>query len=200
MDLIRFHPQFIGVFTNIYIIIESIYYFYKMRNFLEISDDFGAFWRYLEQAPEMTIEIENRSILESQNRSIHKSWCRSIVKRAEARLVTADLKPKISLFYKIFPDEFYPNYISFAAMLEAKCAFLFSYFQSKGFLGFQLIWREDPKRFVIEISLMSIYISMQFLYLIDVMNCLAMSEQFSCQILGFKQVRRDYPQLWIAEL
>ncbi|KAF3489803.1 hypothetical protein F2Q69_00054765 [Brassica cretica] len=32
---------------------------------LEISDYFGAFWRYLEQAPEMTIEIDNRSILES---------------------------------------------------------------------------------------------------------------------------------------
>ncbi|KAF2546005.1 hypothetical protein F2Q70_00022385 [Brassica cretica] len=27
---------------------------------LEISDDFRAFWRYLEQAPEMTIEIDNR--------------------------------------------------------------------------------------------------------------------------------------------
>ncbi|KAF2605892.1 hypothetical protein F2Q68_00043878 [Brassica cretica] len=34
-------------------------------NVLEIGDDFGAFWRYLEQAPEMTIEIDNRSILES---------------------------------------------------------------------------------------------------------------------------------------
>ncbi|KAF3516341.1 hypothetical protein DY000_02059766 [Brassica cretica] len=29
-------------------------------NVLEIGDDFGAFWRYLEQAPEMTIEIDNR--------------------------------------------------------------------------------------------------------------------------------------------
>ena len=41
----------------------------------------------------------------------------------EARLVTADLKPKNSLFYKIAPDEFYPNYISSAAMLEAESAF-----------------------------------------------------------------------------
>ncbi|KAF3567046.1 hypothetical protein DY000_02016125 [Brassica cretica] len=36
-----------------------------IRNVLEISDDFGAFWRYLEQAPEMTIEIDYQSILES---------------------------------------------------------------------------------------------------------------------------------------
>ena len=136
MDLTHFHPQFIGVFTNNYIIIESIYYIYKIINVLEISDDFGAFWRYLEQAPEMTIEIDNRSILESQNRLIHKLWCRSIAKRAEARLVTADLKPKISLFYKIAPDEFYPNYISFAAMLEAKCAFLILLFSQQRFLGF----------------------------------------------------------------
>ena len=34
-------------------------------NFLDISDDFGAFWRYLEQTPEMTIEIDNQSTLES---------------------------------------------------------------------------------------------------------------------------------------
>ena len=65
MDLTHFHPYLIGVFTNNYIIIESIYYIYKIRNVLEISDDFGAFWRYLEQAPEMTIEIDYRSILES---------------------------------------------------------------------------------------------------------------------------------------
>ncbi|KAF3568255.1 hypothetical protein DY000_02014932 [Brassica cretica] len=40
---------------------------------LEISDDFGAFWRYLEQAPEMTIELDHRSILERKNRSIRMS-------------------------------------------------------------------------------------------------------------------------------
>ena len=61
-------------------------------------------------------------------------------------------------------------------MLEAKCAFLFYYFHSKGFLGFLVDWREDPKRFVIGTPLISIYLSMQFLYLIVVMNCLAMSE------------------------
>ena len=64
MDLSHFHPKFIGVFTNNYLIIESIYYIYKIRSELEISDDFGAFWRYLEQTPEMTIEIDNQSILE----------------------------------------------------------------------------------------------------------------------------------------
>ena len=63
MDLTHFHPWFIGVFTTNYYIIESIYYIYKIMNVLEISDDFGAFWRYLEQAPEMTIELDHRSIL-----------------------------------------------------------------------------------------------------------------------------------------
>ena len=65
MDLTHFHPWFIGVFNNNYYIIGPIYYIYKMRSDLEISDDFGAFWRYLEQAPKMTIELDNRSILES---------------------------------------------------------------------------------------------------------------------------------------
>ncbi|KAF3557534.1 hypothetical protein F2Q69_00013922 [Brassica cretica] len=50
---------------------------------LEISDDFGAFWRYLEQAPEMTIELDHRSILERNNRSILTSMYRSTAKRAE---------------------------------------------------------------------------------------------------------------------
>ena len=61
-------------------------------------------------------------------------------------------------------------------MLEAKYAFLFYYFHRKDFLGFLVDWREDPKRFVIGTPLISIYLSMQFLYLIAVMNCLAMSE------------------------
>ena len=61
-------------------------------------------------------------------------------------------------------------------MLEAKCAFLFLYFHSKSFLEFLVDWREDLKRFVIETPLISIYFSMQFLYLIVVMNCLAMPE------------------------
>ena len=64
MDLTHFHPWFIAVFTNNYYIIESIYYIYKIRSDLEISNDFGAFWRYLELTPEMTIELDHRSILE----------------------------------------------------------------------------------------------------------------------------------------
>ncbi|KAF2574070.1 hypothetical protein F2Q70_00002917 [Brassica cretica] len=51
---------------------------------LEISDDFGAFWRYLEQAPEMTIELDHRSILERNNRSILTSVYRLTAKRAES--------------------------------------------------------------------------------------------------------------------
>ena len=61
-------------------------------------------------------------------------------------------------------------------MLEAKCAFSFSYFNSKGFIRFLVDWREDLKIFVIETPLISIYLFMQFLYLIVVMNCLAMSK------------------------
>ena len=61
-------------------------------------------------------------------------------------------------------------------MLEAKCAFSFSYFHSKGFIRFLVDWREDLKIFVIETPLISIYLFMQFLYLIVVMNCLAMSK------------------------
>ena len=70
MDLTYFYPCFIGVFTNNYYIIESIYYIYKIKSDLEISDDFGGFWKYLEQAPEMTIELDNRSILKRRKRSM----------------------------------------------------------------------------------------------------------------------------------
>ena len=34
---------------------------------MEISDDFGAFWRYLEQAPQMTIEIDYQYIGELES-------------------------------------------------------------------------------------------------------------------------------------
>ena len=68
MDLTHFHPWFIGFFTNNYYNIESIYYIYKIKSDFQISDDFGVFWRYLEQAPEMTIELDHRSILERNNR------------------------------------------------------------------------------------------------------------------------------------
>ena len=79
-----FSSMVLGVFTNNYYIIEFIYYIYKIMSDLEISDDFGAFWRYLEQAPEMTIELDHRSILERNNRSMFISWHRSTAKRAES--------------------------------------------------------------------------------------------------------------------
>ena len=83
MDLTHFHLWFIGVFTTNYYVIESIYYIYKIRSELEISDDFGAFWRYFEQAPEMTIELDHRSILRKKYRSMFTSEHRSTAKRAE---------------------------------------------------------------------------------------------------------------------
>ncbi|KAF2556048.1 hypothetical protein F2Q68_00016585 [Brassica cretica] len=54
------------------------------RSYLEISDDFGAFWRYLEQAPEMTIELDHRSILEEKYRSMFTLEHRSTAKRGES--------------------------------------------------------------------------------------------------------------------
>ena len=62
-------------------------------------------------------------------------------------------------------------------MLEAKCAFLFYCFSQQRFLGSLVDWREDPKLFVIGTPLISIYYSNAvFLYLIAVINYLAMSE------------------------
>ncbi|KAF3566843.1 hypothetical protein DY000_02015724 [Brassica cretica] len=55
-----------------------------IRSDLEISDEFGAFWRYLEQAPEMTIELDHRSILEEEYRSMFTPELRSTAKRAES--------------------------------------------------------------------------------------------------------------------
>ncbi|KAF3539981.1 hypothetical protein F2Q69_00023245 [Brassica cretica] len=56
----------------------------EIRSDLEISDDFEAFWRYLGQAPEMTIELDHRSILKEEYRSMFTLEHRSIVKRAES--------------------------------------------------------------------------------------------------------------------
>ena len=84
MDLTHFRLWFTDVFTSYYYIIESIYYIYKIRSDLEISDDFGAFWRYLEQAPEMTIELDHPSILRNKYRSMFTSEHRSTLKRAES--------------------------------------------------------------------------------------------------------------------
>ena len=73
---------------------------------LEESDDFRAFWRYLEKASELTIEQDHWSTFRDNNRSMHTLRHRSTAKRAEARLVPADLEPKTSPIYKITPDEF----------------------------------------------------------------------------------------------
>ncbi|KAF3597208.1 hypothetical protein DY000_02022251 [Brassica cretica] len=80
----------------------------------EISDDFGAFWRYLEQAPEMTIEIDYQSILVSTCPSlpeaIRKLNCyfyqilsleRSI--RKEARLLSTDKNTSVSHRFSLTP-------------------------------------------------------------------------------------------------
>ncbi|WZZ77836.1 hypothetical protein YC2023_098408 [Brassica napus] len=55
----------------------------------------------MEQAPEMTFEIDYRARIDRYTRH-GVDQQRSA---QEARLVTADLKPKISLFYKIAPDD-----------------------------------------------------------------------------------------------
>ncbi|CAN7055689.1 unnamed protein product [Brassica oleracea var. botrytis] len=49
---------------------------------LEESDDFGAFWRYLEKASELAIEQDNWSTFRDNNRSMHTLGHRSTVKRA----------------------------------------------------------------------------------------------------------------------
>ena len=55
MDFTHFKPWFIGVLITNYYIIESIYFIYKIMSDLGESDDFGAFWRYLDEASELTI-------------------------------------------------------------------------------------------------------------------------------------------------
>uniref|UniRef100_A0A0D3DMU2 Uncharacterized protein n=1 Tax=Brassica oleracea var. oleracea TaxID=109376 RepID=A0A0D3DMU2_BRAOL len=47
-------------------------------NDLGINDDFGAFWRYLEQAPEMTIELDHRPIFWSLSMSALTSQIEAI--------------------------------------------------------------------------------------------------------------------------
>ncbi|KAF2619730.1 hypothetical protein F2Q68_00039783 [Brassica cretica] len=93
-----FHPWFIGVFTTNYYIIESIYYIYKIRSALEISDDFGAFWRYLEQAPEMTIELDHRS-----NRLMFKSEHRLTAKRTESPFGHSRLEAQVFTNLQDYP-------------------------------------------------------------------------------------------------
>ncbi|KAF3576856.1 hypothetical protein DY000_02030903 [Brassica cretica] len=65
-------------------LLEGAWLIGEIRSDLKISDDFGAFWRYLEQAPEMTIELDHRSILEEEYRSMFTLEHRSTAKRAES--------------------------------------------------------------------------------------------------------------------
>uniref|UniRef100_A0A0D3E9N0 MULE transposase N-terminal all-beta domain-containing protein n=1 Tax=Brassica oleracea var. oleracea TaxID=109376 RepID=A0A0D3E9N0_BRAOL len=65
-----------------------------IRSDLEISDEFGAFWRYLEQAPEMTIELDHcRYWRRNIDRCSHLNFDRQRSAQ-KARLVTTDLKSK----------------------------------------------------------------------------------------------------------
>jgi len=70
---------------------------------LEISDDFGAFWRYLEQAPEMTIELDHRSILERNSQSILTSVYRSTSKRAKSPFGHTQLEAQVFTFLQDYP-------------------------------------------------------------------------------------------------
>ena len=103
MDLTHFHPWFIGVFTTNYYIIESIYYICKIKSDLEISDDFGAFWRYLKQAPEMIIELDHRSILRNKYRSMFTSEHQSTAKRAESPFGHSRLEAQVFTNLQDYP-------------------------------------------------------------------------------------------------
>ena len=70
---------------------------------LETSDDFGAFWRYLEQAPEMTIELDHRSILREKYRSMFTSEHRSRTKRAESLFGHNRLEAQVSSNLQDYP-------------------------------------------------------------------------------------------------
>ncbi|KAG5397614.1 hypothetical protein IGI04_019428 [Brassica rapa subsp. trilocularis] len=85
---------------------ESIYYIYKIMSDLEISDDFGAFWRYLEQAPDMTIELDHRSILREKYISMFTSEHRSTAKRAENPFCHNRLEAQVFTNLQDYPDEF----------------------------------------------------------------------------------------------
>ncbi|KAF2571896.1 hypothetical protein F2Q70_00003998 [Brassica cretica] len=81
----------------------SIYYIYKIMSVLEISDDFGVFWRYSEQAPKMTIELDHWSILERNNRSILTSVYRSTAKRAESPFGHSRLEAQVFTILQDYP-------------------------------------------------------------------------------------------------
>ncbi|KAF2574014.1 hypothetical protein F2Q70_00002707 [Brassica cretica] len=76
----------------------------KWRRWDEAMRGFtGAFWRYLEQAPEMTIELDHLSILEMNNRSILTSVYRSTAKRAESPFGHIRLEAQVFTILKDYP-------------------------------------------------------------------------------------------------
>ncbi|KAF3600528.1 hypothetical protein F2Q69_00035100 [Brassica cretica] len=70
---------------------------------LEINDDFGAFWRYLEQPPEMTIELDHQSILEEEYRSMFTLEHRSTAKRAESPFGHSRLEDQVFTNLQDYP-------------------------------------------------------------------------------------------------
>ncbi|KAF3545099.1 hypothetical protein DY000_02006736 [Brassica cretica] len=76
---------------------------YTSRSELEISGDFGAFWRYLEQAPEITIELDHRSIFEEEYRSMFTLEHRSTAKRAESPFGHSRLKAQVFTNLQDYP-------------------------------------------------------------------------------------------------
>ncbi|KAF3565070.1 hypothetical protein DY000_02018218 [Brassica cretica] len=75
----------------------------KLRSDFEINDDFGAFWRYLEQAPEMTIKLDHRSILREKYRSMFTSEHRSTAKRAESPFGHSQLEAQVFTNLQDYP-------------------------------------------------------------------------------------------------
>ncbi|KAF3513350.1 hypothetical protein F2Q69_00005965 [Brassica cretica] len=100
----------------------------------------------------MTIELDHRSILEMNNRSIPTSVYRSTAKRAESPFGHSRLEAQVFTILQDYPEEFYPNYISFAAMLEAESAFLVLLFSQQRYMPSstrsnketQLLFLPDP--------------------------------------------------------
>ncbi|KAF3574790.1 hypothetical protein F2Q69_00060293 [Brassica cretica] len=69
------------------------------RSDLGINDDFGAFWRYLEQAPEMTIELDHRPIFWSLSMSALTSQIEAIQREIVEihRYITRRPEPSTSI-------------------------------------------------------------------------------------------------------
>ncbi|KAF2550048.1 hypothetical protein F2Q68_00034857 [Brassica cretica] len=75
-----------------------------LKTDLEISDDFGELWRYLEQAPEMSIELDQQSILEEEYRSMFTLEHRSTAKRAESMYMPSSTRSNKETQLLFSPD------------------------------------------------------------------------------------------------